>query len=50
VEAVSAVPEFPDSTYYAAKKRLRAPSRRRRRDEWVKKQVMRAWEDRGKGR
>jgi putative transposase len=42
--------EFPVSTYYSAKKRGRAPSRRRRRDEWLKKRIMRVWEDREKGR
>jgi putative transposase len=38
------------STYYAAKKRERAPSARGRRDEWLKEQIMRVWEDRKKGR
>jgi putative transposase len=50
VEPACAVLEFPVSTYYAAKKRERAPSRRRRRDEWLKKQIMRVWKDRKKGR
>jgi putative transposase len=50
VEPACAVLEFPASTYYAAKKRGRAPSRRGRRDEWLKKQIMRVWEDRKKGR
>ena len=45
-----AVLEFPASTYYAAKKREREPSRRRRRDAWLKRQVIRVWEDRKKGR
>ena len=40
--------EFPVSTYYAAKKR--EPSRREQRDEWLKKEIMRVWEDRRKGR
>jgi putative transposase len=42
--------EFPASTYYAAKKREREPSPRQWRDEWLKKQVMRVWEDRKIGR
>jgi putative transposase len=50
VEPACAVLEFPASTYYTAKKRERAPSRRRRRDEWLKKQIMRVWEDRKRGR
>ena len=45
-----AVLEFPASTYYAAKKRERQPSPREQRDEWLKKQIMRVWEDRKKGR
>jgi putative transposase len=45
-----AVLEFSVSTYYAAKKRDREPPRRRLRDEWLKKEVMRVWEDRKKGR
>ena len=42
--------EFPASTYYAAKKREHQPSPRKRRDEWLKKQIMRVWSDRKKGR
>jgi putative transposase len=42
--------EFPVSAYYAAKKRERRPSRRKRRDEWLEKQIMRVWNDRRKGR
>ena len=42
--------EFPASTYYAAEKRQRQPSRRTVRDEWLEKRVMRVWEDRAKGR
>jgi putative transposase len=42
--------EFPASTYYAAKKRARSPSRREQRDEWLKKEIRRVWEDRKKGR
>jgi putative transposase len=50
VEPACAVLEFPASTYYAAKKREREPSRRERQDEWLKGQIMRVWEDRKKGR
>jgi putative transposase len=50
VEPVCAVLEFSASTYYAVKKSEREPSRRRRRDEWLKKQIMRVWKDRRKGR
>jgi putative transposase len=50
VEPACAVLEFPVSTYYAAKKREREPSRRDSRDEWLKEQIMRVWEDRKKGR
>jgi putative transposase len=47
---VCAVLEFPVSTYYAVKKREREPSARQVRDEQMKEQVMRVWEDRRKGR
>jgi putative transposase len=50
VEPACAVLEFPVSTYYAAKKRERQPSHRGQRDEWLKKEIMRVWEDRRKGR
>jgi len=50
VEPVCAVLEFPASTYYAVKKREGEPSRRQRRDERLKGQIMRVWEDRKKGR
>ncbi len=50
MEPACAVLEFPASTYYAAKKREREPSRREQRDEWLKEQIMRVWEDRRKGR
>jgi putative transposase len=50
VEPVCAVLEFSASTYYAVKKSGREPSRRRRRDEWLKKQIMRVRKDRRKGR
>jgi putative transposase len=42
--------EFPVSTYYAAKKRERDPSPREQRDEQLKKEILRVWEDRRKGR
>jgi putative transposase len=38
------------STYYAVKKRERKPSPRDARDERLKEQIMRVWEDRRKGR
>jgi putative transposase len=47
---VCAVLEFPVSTYYAVKKREREPSAREVRDEQLKEQIMRVWEDREKGR
>jgi putative transposase len=50
VEPVCAVLEFPASTYYAAKKRERKPSPRDIRDEQLKKEIKRVWEDRKKGR
>jgi putative transposase len=50
VEPVCAVLEFPASTYYAARKREREPSPRQQRDEWLKKEITRVWEDRSKGR
>jgi putative transposase len=50
VEPACAVLEFPVSTYYAAKKREHEPSPRDVRDERLKKEVKRVWEDRKKGR
>ena len=50
MEPACAVLEFPVSTYYAAKKREREPSPRAQRDGWLKKEIMRVWEDRKKGR
>src|SRR6266571_3163249 len=50
IEPVCAVLEFPAATYYAAKKRERQPSRRERRDEWLKGEIMGVWEDRKRGR
>jgi putative transposase len=47
---VCAVLEFPVSTYYAVKKHERQPSAREVRDEQLKEQIMRVWEDRRKGR
>jgi putative transposase len=42
--------EFAPSTYYAAKKRERVTSARASREEYLKKEIMRVWEDRKKGR
>jgi putative transposase len=42
--------EFPVSTYYAAKKRQCEPPARQVRDEELKREIMRVWEDRRKGR
>jgi putative transposase len=42
--------EFPVSTYYAVKKRERETTARQQRDEWLKKEIMRVWEDRKIGR
>jgi len=50
VEPACAVLEFPASTYYAARKRQQEPSARQLRDEQLKTQIMRVWEDRRKGR
>jgi putative transposase len=50
VEPVCAVLEIPPSTYYAAKKREREASARSVRDEWLKKEIMRAWADKKIGR
>jgi putative transposase len=47
---VCAVLEFPVSTYYAVKKRGREPSAREARDEQLKEQIMRVWQNRRKGR
>jgi putative transposase len=40
--------EFPVSTYYAAKKRERQPSRREQRDEWLKEKICEVWERKGR--
>ena len=50
MEPACAVLEFPASTYYAAKKREHQPSPRDIRDEQLKEQIMRVWENRRKGR
>ena len=50
MEPACAVLEFPVSTYYAVKRRERQPSAREARDEQLKEQIMRVWEDRRKGR
>ena len=50
MEPACAVLEFSVSTYYAAKKREREPSPREVRDERLKKEIKRVWEDRKKGR
>lgn len=50
MEPACAVLVFPVSTYYAAKKRQCEPSPRECRDERLKKQIMRVWKDRKKGR
>jgi putative transposase len=50
VEPVCAVVEFPVSTYYAVKKRAQETTARQRRDEQLKKEIMRVWGDRNIGR
>jgi len=42
--------DFSPSTYYAAKKREQEETEREIRDEYLRKEIMRAWEDRMKGR
>jgi putative transposase len=42
--------EFPPSTYYAAKKREQEETARDIRDEYLRKEIMRAWEDPRKAR
>ena len=41
---------MPPSTYYAAKKREREASARDVRDEWLKKEITRVWQDKKIGR
>jgi len=48
VEPICAVLECPPSTYYAAKKREQEPSARTVRDEWLKGEIKRVWEQRGR--
>ena len=50
MEPACAVLEFPPSTYYAAKKRGRSVSARQEKDEYLKKEIRRVWQDREKGR
>jgi putative transposase len=42
--------DFPPSTYYAAKKREQEKTAREIRDGYLKKEIMRVWEDRRKSR
>jgi hypothetical protein len=44
------LPTAGEALQYAAKKREQQPSRREQRDEWLKKEITRVWEDRRKGR
>jgi hypothetical protein len=50
IEPACAVLEFPSSTYYAARKRQREASARSVRDESLKKEIKRVWQDRKIGR
>lgn len=50
MEPVCAVLGIAPSTYYAAKKREQEKTAREMRDEYLKKEIMRVWEDRRKGR
>jgi putative transposase len=50
VEPACAVLGISPSVYYAAKKRKVKPSARRARDDQLKKEIMRVWQDRRKGR
>jgi putative transposase len=45
-----AVLEFPPSTYYAVKKREQEETARDIRDEYLRKEIMRVWEDPRKAR
>jgi putative transposase len=49
VEPICAVLECAASTYYAATRRAREPSARSRRDEWLKAEIHRVWEQPGRG-
>ena len=50
MEPVCAVLEFSPSTYYAARRRGQFTTARERRDEYLKQEIRRVWEDRQKGR
>lgn len=50
MEPACAVLEIAPSTYYAAKKREENPSARDERDEEMKKEIMRAWKQKGRRR
>ena len=50
MEPVCAVLELASSTYHAAKRREQVISARERRDEYLKGEIRRVWEDRQKGR
>jgi putative transposase len=49
VEPACAVLEISPSTYYAAKRREEDPPARDARDEELKKEIMRAWKEEGRG-
>jgi putative transposase len=49
VEPICAALEFPSSTYYAAKRREAEPPDRRLRDEELKEQIMKVWDQPGPG-
>ena len=49
MEPACAVLEISPSTYYAAKKREENPPARDARDEVLRKEVMRVWEEKGRG-
>ena len=50
IEPVSAVLEFPVSSYYYAKKREAEPTARETRDAVLKEKIMEVWKDRRNGR
>jgi transposase InsO family protein len=49
VEPACAVLEIAPSTYYAAKRREENPPARDARDEELKKEIMRVWQEKGRG-
>ncbi len=49
MEPICAALEFPSSTYYAAKRREAEPPDRRLRDEELKEQIMKVWDQPGPG-